>query len=166
MSDLAWLFSGLKPDDLPAVTSCNQNKNLVLVTDFQSTSLINTGIAPLVTNVTSVTREKHHPAAIPGNEIVFSTEAPAIELPHRTTVDLIFNDPATGKIRTILAGTPCRRFSSPNAALMAGVPLDFNGNWAANKNIERGYYLIWIEGALRGVHFSDVETILERTTHD
>ena len=89
---------------------------------------------------------------------------PTIEPTHRTTVDLIFNDPATGNIRTIPAGTPCRRFSSPNAALMAGVPLDFNGNWAANKNIERGYCLIWVEGALRGVHFSDVETILERTT--
>jgi len=163
MSDLAWLLSGLKPADLPAVTSCNQNQKGVLVTDFQSTSLINTGIAPLVTNVTSVTREKQQITVIPGNEIVFSSKEPAIELPHRTTVDLIFNDPAAGKIRTIPAGTPCRRFSSPNSALLAGVPLDFNGNWAANKNIERGYSLIWIEGALRGVHFSDVETNLERT---
>ena len=94
---------------------------------------------------------------------IFSSKESAIELLHRTTVDLIFNDPATGKIRTIPAGTPCRKFASPTSALMAGVPLDFNDNWAASKNIERGYCLIWIEGALRGVHFSDVEAILERT---
>ena len=164
MSDLAWLFSALKPDDLPAVTSCNQNKNLVLVTDFQSTSLINTGITPLVTNVTSVTREKQQITVIPGNEIVFSPKEPAIELLHRTTVDLIFNSPATGKIRTIPAGTPCRKFASPTSAMLAGVKLDYSGSWAATKNIERGYCLIWVEGALRGVHFSDVETNLERTT--
>jgi hypothetical protein len=88
-----------------------------------------------------------------------SPEAPAIESTHRTTVDLIFNDPEAGTVRTLPAGTLCRRFSSPTSALMAGVPLDFAGNWAAAKNIERGYSLIWLEGMLRGVHFSDIEPL-------
>ena len=102
-------------------------------------------------------------AAAVRDELMALLLAPAIELTHRTTCALIFNDPATGKIRTVPAGTPCRRFSSPNAAMLAGVKLDYSGSWAATKNIERGYCLIWIEGALRGVHFSDVETNLERT---
>jgi hypothetical protein len=84
---------------------------------------------------------------------------PSIEPTHRTTVDLIFNDPETGTVRTIPGGTPCRRFSGTTGAMLAGVKLDYMGEWAANKNIERGYGLIWIEGALRGVSFSDVEPL-------
>lgn len=87
------------------------------------------------------------------------TSRPAIIQTHRTTCDLIFNDPETGTVRTIPAGTHCRRFASPTSALMAGVHLDYMGEWAANKNIERGYSLIWLDGMLRGVHFSDIEPL-------
>jgi hypothetical protein len=85
--------------------------------------------------------------------------APTISPTHRTAVDLIFNDPETGIVRTIPAGTHCRRFSSPSSAMLAGVPLDYEGQWAAKKNIERGYSLIWLDGMLRGVHFSDIEPL-------
>jgi hypothetical protein len=44
--------------------------------------------------------------------------------------------------------------------MMAGVHLDYMGQWCANKNLERGYFLIWIDGALRGVHFSDIEPLI------
>jgi hypothetical protein len=100
----------------------------------------------------------------PGSLENIST-APSIDLTHRTTVDLIFNDPETGTVRTIPGGTPCRRFSGTTGAMLAGVKLDYMGEWAANKNIERGYGLIWIEGALRGVSFSDVQP-LKGATHD
>ena len=93
------------------------------------------------------------------------TSRPAIIQTHRTTCDLIFNDPETGTVRTIPGGTPCRRFSGTTGAMLAGVKLDYMGEWAANKNIERGYGLIWIEGALRGVSFSDVQP-LKGATHD
>jgi hypothetical protein len=49
--------------------------------------------------------------------------------------------------------------------MMAGINLDYMGEWAANKNIDRGYSLIWLEGMLRGVHFSDIEP-LEGTQND
>ena len=94
-----------------------------------------------------------------------STEQPAIEPTHRTTVDLIFNDPETGTVRTIPGGTPCRRFSGTTGAMLSGVKLDYMGQWAANKNVERGYGLIWIDGMLRGVHFSDVEP-MKGARHD
>jgi hypothetical protein len=104
-------------------------------------------------------------AATVRDALIALLEAPAIELTHRTTVDLIFNEPATGTVRTVPAGTPCRRFASPSSAMMAGINLDYMGEWAANKNIDRGYSLIWLEGMLRGVHFSDIEP-LEGTQND
>ena len=98
-------------------------------------------------------------AATVRDALIALLEAPAIELTHRTTVDLIFNDPETGTVRTIPTGTPCRRFSGTTGAMLAGVKLDYMGEWAANKNVDRGYGLIWIEGALRGVSFSDVQPL-------
>jgi hypothetical protein len=98
-------------------------------------------------------------AATVRDALVALLVAPAISPTHITTVGLIFNDPATGTVRTIPAGTPCRRLASPSSALMAGVKLDFAESWAANKNIERGYCLIWLDGMLRGVHFSDIEPL-------
>ncbi len=107
------------------------------------------GKAPTVATVATVAVANHSENAT----------TPSIEPTHRTTVDLIFNDPETGTVRTIPGGTPCRRFSGTTGAMLAGVKLDYMGEWAANKNIERGYSLIWLEGMLRGVHFSDIEPL-------
>jgi hypothetical protein len=139
-----------------------------VVTVFSSEPLIYKGIAGTVTTVTTVTKQKPSPVEISGSDESFLLESGRsieIEPTHRTTVDLIFNDQTTGAVRTIPAGTLCRRFASATAAKYAGIHLDYEGEWAANKNIERGYHLIWLEGALRGVHFSDIEP-LEGTTND
>ena len=124
--------------------------------------------APTVANVATVA---NHFSVKEGAEAptVASVASVAVANPlenvtHRTTRPLLFNDATTGTGRTIPAGTLCRQFSGTTGAMLAGVKLDFMGQWAANKNLERGYGLIWIEGALRGVSFTDVEP-LKGATH-
>lgn len=71
----------------------------------------------------------------------------------RSGKPLIFNDPLTGKEFEIPAGEPCFQVGSLKEASAAGYlnEKDEAAMWAARTNLQRGYVLLWIRGALRGV---------------
>ncbi len=93
------------------------------------------------------------------DELIARLAPPQIELTHRTTTPLIFHDPETGKEKTIATGTPCRQFFNPQSAQIAGVRFSYDQSWAATRNLQNGYALVWLDGMLRGVSFDDVELI-------
>ena len=90
------------------------------------------------------------------DELIARLTAPMIELTHKTTRELIFHDPATGTTRVIPPGTPCRQFMSPSSFALAGIPSSYEQKWAATRNLQGGYSLVWLDGMVRGVSFSDV----------
>lgn len=71
----------------------------------------------------------------------------------RSGKPLIFNDPLTGKEFKIPAGEPCFQVGSLKEASAGGYlnEKDEAAMWAARTNLQRGYVLLWIRGALRGV---------------
>ncbi|BAK75339.1 hypothetical protein NH8B_0504 [Pseudogulbenkiania sp. NH8B] len=80
---------------------------------------------------------------------------------HRTTAPLLFHQPGRGPF-LIGAGELVHVFPSLFAAKAAGLPADVwdgLGEWAAQKNVEKGYRLVWIEGDLRGVHPDHLEEL-------
>lgn len=77
----------------------------------------------------------------------------------RSCKPLIFNDPVTGKEFEIPAGETVIMVSSLKDASAAGYlnEKDEAAMWAARTNLQRGYVLLWIRGALRGVHPESLE---------
>lgn len=80
----------------------------------------------------------------------------------RTSRPLIFNDPAKGKEFEIPAGEPYVLVKSLKDAVAWGYLNDKDdaAMWAARTNLQRGYVLIWIRGALRGVQVEALEQAL------
>ncbi|MBI4740860.1 MAG: hypothetical protein HY777_04745 [Betaproteobacteria bacterium] len=92
------------------------------------------------------------------DELIARLTTPFITCTHRTTGDLTFNDPATGREKVIPSGTLCRLVAYQEIA-----ELDFENQWAAKRNLQHGYCLIWLDGMLRGVAFKDAELLPEFT---
>ncbi|WP_024304112.1 hypothetical protein [Pseudogulbenkiania sp. MAI-1] len=80
---------------------------------------------------------------------------------HRTTAPLLFHQPGKGPF-LIGAGELVHVFPSLFAAKAAGLPAEVwqgLGEWAAQKNVEKGYRLVWVEGDVRGVHPDHLEAL-------
>jgi len=78
---------------------------------------------------------------------------------HRVTAPLLFYQPGNGPF-LIDSGTAIHVFPSLFAAKSASLPpfvWSGLGEWAAKKNLERGYRLAWIAGDLRGIHPDHLE---------
>lgn len=77
----------------------------------------------------------------------------------RTSRSLVFNDPLKGEEFVVPAGEPYVLVKSLKDAIAWGYLNDKDeaAVWAARTNLQRGYELIWIRGALRGVQASALE---------
>jgi len=77
----------------------------------------------------------------------------------RTRGALVFNDPAKGEEFVVPAGEPYVLVKSLKDAVAWGYLNDRDeaAVWAARTNLQRGYELIWIRGALRGVQAGALE---------
>lgn len=70
---------------------------------------------------------------------------------HRLIEPLVFNDPASSDgLLEIPVGVTCAIFRSLSSARVAGC-LSATAQWAASANLQKGYWLGWLQGALRGV---------------
>ena len=77
----------------------------------------------------------------------------------RTSRPLVFNDPLKGEEFVVRSGEPYVLVKSLKDAVAWGYLNDKDeaAVWAARTNLQRGYELIWIRGALRGVQASALE---------
>lgn len=72
---------------------------------------------------------------------------------HKTLRPLLFNDPNGGRVFEVPAGTACTLLESIDHACNHGY-LDRKNEsdiWAARANLQRGFSLVWLKGALRGI---------------
>lgn len=88
--------------------------------------------------------------------------AQALNLPchsHRIIERLSFNDPRSlDGLLEIPIGVTCAVFRSLNAARLSGCLQD-SGQWSASANLQKGYWLAWLAGELRGVTAFSVRSL-------
>ena len=78
---------------------------------------------------------------------------------HRTIERLSFNDPCSlDGLVEIPIGVTCAVFRSLNAARLSGC-LQESGQWSASANLQKGYWLAWLAGELRGVTAFSVRSL-------